>query len=293
MQSLRHLISIDGPKPNIYTEILKSDSKIDYTNFKSIAVKDPLHEIACLVLTSGSTGAPKIVQITHANMIWWDNESNYEPLNRDSVVFSFSPLRWISQIAVLFQSLLFGIKRVSCCGAANGKYGLNVLRETGITHIFVAPSIFYDILLQLDDNDTESLKSLKMIQLGGEPPCRVAMDMTRKHAINAKPFHCYGMTEMCSTITNDEFINGGKPIPGYSVQILDDNLNPLGPNEPGQIAIKPLVPIKDYRGVNGQYNLNDEGLLINGDYGLMDDDSKLHILARYKDLIKSNGNIVS
>lgn len=294
------LISINSPRlPNVQKDLLKpTDDFINFDQFKSVEIQNPQEEIACLVLTSGSTGVPKIVQLTHALMmhgacIWWDNKDNYAPMNKDSVVFSFSPLRWISQIQVLMQSMLFGLKRISSCGAPTGKYGLGVLSACDITHIFVAPSIFYEILLQVDDDDTHSLSSLKFVQLGGEPCSKIILEKTQKHVINGKAFQCYGMTEVSTCISNDEHINGGKPLPGYEMQILDDNMNPLGPNQRGQIALKPPFPLKGYMAVDNAPYYNKQGLFVNGDYGLIDDQHQLHVLARYKDLIKSHGETVS
>ncbi|XP_073832944.1 uncharacterized protein isoform X2 [Musca autumnalis] len=301
LQKQPHILLIDGvQEPNIKTELLKEPdtNPVDFANFKSVDIKDTREEIALLVLTSGSTGLPKIVQITHALImhgitIWWDNDENYAPLDENSVVFSFSPLRWISQVAVMLQSMLFGLRRVSSCGAPTGKYGLEVLRNTDcITHIFVAPSIFYEILLQLDENDRESLKSLRSIQLGGEPASKVCLELSKKHAVNAKNFHCYGMTEMSSCICNDLYINGGKPLPGYEVQILDDQMQPLLANQPGQIAIRPPFPLKGYKSTDNSVYYNERVLFVNGDYGLIDEQGKLHVLARYKDLIRSNGEVI-
>ncbi|XP_005176639.1 luciferin 4-monooxygenase [Musca domestica] len=293
------LVAINGvQQPNVKNDLLKQpEHPVDFDNFKSVEIKDTREEIALLALTSGSTGLPKIVQITHALMIhgitiWWDNDENYAPLNENSVVFSFSPLRWISQAAVMFQSMLFGIKRVSSCGVPTGKYGLKLLRSSGITHIFVAPSIFYDILLELDDGDRESLKCLRSIQLGGEPATKVILEMSKKHAVNAKNFHCYGMTEMSTVICNDLYVNGGKPLPGYEIQILDDQNQPLGVNQPGQIAVRPPYPLKGYKSLDNSVYYNEYGLFVNGDYGLVDEQGKLHVLARYKDLIKSNGEVI-
>uniref|UniRef100_A0A1I8NSR8 AMP-dependent synthetase/ligase domain-containing protein n=1 Tax=Stomoxys calcitrans TaxID=35570 RepID=A0A1I8NSR8_STOCA len=302
IDKLPQLLAIDSRQlTNIHDELLKPpQANIDFSQFESVKIHNTQEEIGILALTSGSTGIPKVVQITHALLshgisIWWDNELNYEPLNSldsSAVVFSFSPLRWISQVAVLLQSMLFGLKRVSSCGAPTGKYGFELLRNSDVTHIFVAPSIFYEIILQMDPNDVASLASLKLIQLGGEPPSKIVLEMARRLAVNARTFQSYGMTEMSSCICIDELINGGKPLPGYELQILDDDCQPLGPNQAGQIAVRPPFPLKGYLTIDNKPYYNKQGFFINGDYGLMDDQHKLHILARYKDLIRANGELI-
>ncbi|XP_061388641.1 uncharacterized protein LOC133323735 [Musca vetustissima] len=299
LQKHPHLISINGEQqPNITSDLLKQpEQPIDFDSFKSAEIKDTREEIALLALTSGSTGLPKVVQITHALMlngitIWWDNEDHYAPLDENSVVLSFSPLRWISQVAVMLQSVLYGVKRLSSCGVASGSYGFEVLRSCGITHLFAVPSIYYDILLQVDENDKESLKCLRSVLMGGEPASKVMLELSKKHAANAKNFHCYGMTEVSTVICNDLHINGGKPLPGYELQILDDQLKPLGANEPGQIAVRPPYPMKGYKSLDNSIYYNEFGLFINGDYGFIDEQGKLHILGRYKDLITSNAEVI-
>ncbi|XP_023304947.2 4-coumarate--CoA ligase 3-like [Lucilia cuprina] len=294
LKSYKYALSIDGQQqPNVKSELLTWDDDIDFDKFESVEIKDPKNELAFLALTSGSTGIPKVVQITHTLMlhgihIWWDNKDNYQPLTEDAVLFSFSPLRWISQCAMLLESMLMGLKRISSSGAPTGKYGLELLRKCHITHVFVAPSIFYNILLELNETDVESLKSLKLILLGGEPASTILLTLGKRHCVNAKLYQCYGMTEMTSCISNDEDINGGKLLPGYQMQILDDQCRPVGPNQKGQIALKPPYPLKGYKGIDSQKYYNENGMFINGDYGVIDDQGYLHVLARYKDLIYSN-----
>ncbi|KAM7346972.1 2-succinylbenzoate--CoA ligase-like [Cochliomyia hominivorax] len=294
LSSVKYTFTIDGQEqPNIITELLTYKGAIDFDKFESVEVKDPENELALLALTSGSTGIPKIVQITHTLIIhgcyiWWNNINNYEPLNSNTELLSFSPLRWISQGVMLLQSMLLGIKRVSTCHPPDGKYNLKLLTECDVSHIFVAPTIFLDVLKELPEDDVESLKTLKVVFLGGEPAAQVLLNLAKKHCVNARIYQCYGMTEMTSCITNDEDINGGKLLPGYQMQILDDNLKPLGPNQKGQIALKPPYPLKGYKSIDSKQYYNEKGLFINGDYGYIDENGNLHVLARYKDLIYSN-----
>ncbi|XP_061400794.1 2-succinylbenzoate--CoA ligase-like [Musca vetustissima] len=266
VQKQTQLISMNCVQlPNVKTDLLQTpEQPVDFTNFKSIEVKDTRKETLVLVLTSGSTGLPKIVQLSHALMMygihaWWDNAEHDGVL----VVFSFSPLRWISQIQVMLQSLVLG-----------------------------PPSIYYEVLLHLDENDTQSLASLRKVMLGGETPSKAIFDLSKKHAVNATHYRGYGMTETSTLICCNLHINGGKPALGYEIQILDDKLQPLGVNQPGQIALSPPYPLKGYMAMDNSKYYNERGLFINGDYGYMDEEGNLHILARYKDLIKSNGEVI-
>ncbi|XP_073814342.1 uncharacterized protein [Musca autumnalis] len=294
-----HLIAINGEKePNVKNLIsMNPESKpVDFANFRSVRIDDTKEETAILVLTSGSTGLPKVVQLTHALVMhgvamYWDNAENWENIDENSVVFSFSPLRWISQIQLLFQSMLFGLKRISSC-IVTKQLGLELLRNSDITHFLGVPTLCYEILLLLDENDTESLKSVRKVMFGGETPTKAVFELSIKHAVNATHYYRYGMSEMGSVICCDRYFNGGKLMPGYELQILDDRLQPLGVNKPGQIALRPPFPLKGYMSLDNSVYYNERGLFINGDYGFMDEYGKLHILARYKNLIKFNCEVI-
>ncbi|XP_065364963.1 putative acyl--CoA ligase YdaB [Calliphora vicina] len=291
-KSLKYLFAIDRLNtPNIANELLKSCESIDFDQFQSIEIENPQLEVAFLVLTSGTTGLPKVTQLTHCLLlngvyVWWANAFNYEPLDSNSLLFSLSPLRWISQVVLLLQSALLGIKRICANRAATGAYGLKILRETKPTHIFSVPSFFYEVLLELKSNDKESLKSLKYIQLGGEPPSSVIINLTKKSAVYCKLFYSYGMSEVSCSITNDEHISGGKLQPGFEMQVLDDHLQPLGPNQYGRLAIKTPYPFVGYKGQDNSKYFLENGFFLNGDYGYFDESNTLHFLARLKDLIK-------
>ncbi|XP_037808390.1 putative acyl--CoA ligase YdaB [Lucilia sericata] len=290
-KTLKYLLAIDRSNtPNISSELLKSSGSIDFDQFQTLELNCQL-EVAFLVLTSGSTGLPKVTQLSHCLLlngvyVWWANDYNYEPINSNSLLFSLSPLRWISQVVLLLQSALLGIKRISANKAATGAYGLEILRKTKPTHIFAVPSFFYELLLQLKEDDKKSLDSLKYIQLGGEPPSKVIINLTKTRAVYSKLFYSYGMSEVSCSITNNEHISGGKLQPGFEMQVLDEQLKPLAHNENGRLAIRTPYPFVGYKGENNSKYFLDNGFFLNGDYGYFDENNTLHFLARLKDLIK-------
>lgn len=298
-KSLKYMFAIDNTyAPNVSSELLKTYYFTDFDKFQSIRIDKPELEIAFLILTSGSTGLPKVTQLTHCLLlngvyVWWVNNLNYEPVSSNSVLFSLSPLRWISQVVLLLQSAILGVKRICANKAASGAYGLKILSQTKPSHIFSVPSFFYEILLELKEGDKESLESLKYIQLGGEPPSSVIINLTKKFAINSKLFYSYGMSEVSCSITNDENISGGKLQPGFEMQVLDDNLQPLGPRQCGQLAVKTPYPFAGYKEQDNSKLFLKSGFFLNGDYGYFDDENTLHFLARLKDLVKSKNVLVS
>ncbi|XP_073834579.1 putative acyl--CoA ligase YdaB [Musca autumnalis] len=296
--SLKYVFAIDGPDLEVFeSEFLKPCDEEVYTNFQPLLIANPEEETAFIVLTSGSTGLPKAIQLSHAAVlngmyIWWANPENYEPLDCNSLLFSLSPLRWISQLELLMQSAILGIKRICANRAAIGSYGLCILRETQPTHIFSVPSFFYDILLELPKNDDHSLMSLKYIQLGGEFPSEAISEKVRLNAVNARLYYSYGMSEVSGSITNDQTISGGKLQPGYQVQILNENMEPEGYNKNGRLAVRTPYKFLGYKALDNTKYFLPNGFFLNGDYGYFDRNNILHVLARYADLIKIGGVVI-
>uniref|UniRef100_A0A0A1X6R7 Putative acyl--CoA ligase YdaB n=1 Tax=Zeugodacus cucurbitae TaxID=28588 RepID=A0A0A1X6R7_ZEUCU len=298
LTSVRYQLSLDGSQvPNFDSELLQPVTEDELANFHPAQVDDPQHETALLALTSGSTGPPKVVNITHslllhANVSWFYHMNKSSPFTSKSSVFSFAPLRWISQFDLMLVSLLFGVRRVCATKPANGPYGCDIIRKTGITHIFLLPQALEDILNTLEDTDTQSMSSLRVLQVGGEKASKAVYQLAQKHCVNAKTYSCFGMTELAGLIANAGDGNAGKLVPGIQIQILDDDMQPLGPNQHGQVYLKTLVPFKPYLKIDSSAHYFPDGFFLSGDYGYVDEQHNLHLEARYKDLVRAKDVII-
>uniref|UniRef100_A0A0A1WXQ8 Putative acyl--CoA ligase YdaB n=1 Tax=Zeugodacus cucurbitae TaxID=28588 RepID=A0A0A1WXQ8_ZEUCU len=298
LSSVRYQLSLDGSQvPNFDSELLQPVTEEELEHFHPVQVNDPQHETALFALTSGSTGPPKLVNITHSLLLhaiatWFCHITTCTPISTESRVFSFAPLRWISQFDLMLVSLLFGARRVCAMKPANGPYGCDIIRKTGITHIFLVPQVLEDILNTLEDTDTESMSSLRVIQIGGETPSKALRQLAQKHCVNAKTYCCFGMTELAGVVANDEYINAGKLVSGMQLQILDDDLRPLGPNQRGQLYLKAPVPFKPYLKIDSSAHYFPDGFFLSGDYGYVDEQHNLHVESRYKDLVRAKDAII-
>ncbi|XP_037808391.1 probable 4-coumarate--CoA ligase 3 [Lucilia sericata] len=290
---LKYQISIDGKSGvNVDNVLFKSISSFTQDNFRLPNLGDPLMQTAVLLFTSGSTGLPKAVALSHAQMLhgvisFWTQPDGKSILSPDSTIFSLSPIRWISQVDLMLQSLLLGIKRVYASGFPAGEYGREVVRKGKVTHFFSPPSVFKEIILSIEPYDLDALSSVKFIYLGGEDPGQTVIDMSRNLAPQATIMRCYGMTELAGLACCDQHINGGYIVPGVEIKLLDDNLKPVGPNEKGQLCFRFPMPFLGYHKIDNSKIYYSDGFLNTGDYGYMDDNKALHVLARYKDLVRT------
>lgn len=292
--NLRFLLSIDGKSRNNVDHILLKP----ITSFLLPNLGDPRKETAILLFTSGSTGMPKAVALSHSQMLLGANSFFVKPngistLTAESVIFCLSPIRWISQVDLMLQSLLTGVKRIYATGLATGHYATNILSQNKVTHFFSPPSVFNEIIHSIKPQDPEVLSSLKAIYLGGEDPGQTIIDLAHKLIPQVFIMRCYGMTELAGVVSCDYHINGGYILPGVELRILDDNLKPVGPNQKGQLCFRFPMSFLGYYKVDGSKNYYEDGFLNSGDYGYADDNKTLHVKARYNDLIRTKEVIVS
>ncbi|XP_004535361.1 uncharacterized protein LOC101455476 [Ceratitis capitata] len=295
LNCVRYKLSLDDTK--FSSELLQPVTEDELANFVPSRVDDPQNESVMLGLTSGTTGPPKVADISHSLLL--HGASTFlchtiltTPPFVDTTIFAFSPLRWISQVNMMLISLLFGAKRVCATKPANGPYGCDIIKKTRVTHLFLAPQFFYKILDTLAENDTESMSVLRSIQIGGEAPSTALRALVRKHCVNAKIYCTFGMTELSGVIAQDEHINAGKLVSGLQMQILDDHMQPLGPNQRGRLYIKSPVPYKPYLKIDSSGYYFADGFFLNGDYGYVDEQNNLHVESRYKDLVRTKDVII-
>ncbi|XP_037937706.1 2-succinylbenzoate--CoA ligase-like [Teleopsis dalmanni] len=283
--TLKYLISIDSKEfPNIKSELLKPTSVQHMESFRTVKIPYPKETTASLVYTSGSTGFPKAVNLSHAAMLsgikqWWCNADNSSVPVADSVMFASSPLRWIGAIAIMLQSSILGIKRIYTSGRARA----DIIKKGKVTHFFGSPAAFQDVLYTAKNENVMS--TLRYALLGGEPSPKSISDLTKIQAKNCQLFSVYGMTEVSGCITIEKDMNGGKILAGLELKILDEELEPVGINVHGQLCIKPVIPFNGYLKTNKHEYILKDNFFLNGDYGFVDENNDLHIAGRYKDLV--------
>ena len=166
---------------------------------------------------------------------------------------------------------------------------LAAIESFKITCVFTAPTAYRAMLPMLDEHD---LSSLRMCVSAGEtlpePTWRAWKEATGHSLVDG-----IGATEMLHVFISaggDDIVPGstGVAVSGYTAEVVDDDLNPMPPGEPGRLAIKGPTGCRylndprqsDY--VSGGWNLT-------GDIYIRDASGYFFYQARADDIIVSSG----
>jgi fatty-acyl-CoA synthase/long-chain acyl-CoA synthetase len=258
---------------------------------------DVNYDLFCLLYTSGTTGTPKGVMITHRSVVQSAQTIRRGLLCTKADVFIIS--------APLFH--IFGMAINMLCAAAAGarmillerfhpRETLELIEKEKVTIQQGVPTMFIKEL-EVEDFDRYDLSSLRTGLVGAAPiPAKKVKEIRNRMGINL--CQSFGITETVS-VTMTPFGDTeqnltetlGKAIPGVSLKIVDENRAVLPLGEVGEIAIKSFGIMKGYYRMPEQTQqvLDDEGWFYSGDMGTLDQDGYLRFVGRKKEMIIRGG----
>ncbi|XP_053698551.1 luciferin 4-monooxygenase-like [Sabethes cyaneus] len=269
-----------------------SSRKFKADSFVPKAV-DIKNQVALIVMSSGTTGLPKGVQITQRNMMttlsytrtFLDTiGSNQEEMVAVDVIPWFhvaggvSMLNWLANgMRLVFLPKFVSRNYLSCIQ----QYRPNMLNMVPPIAIFLAKHSMVD---QFD------LSSVKTIICGAAPLSREVEDLIRARLNVTSIRQAYGMSETTLAIllqldAENKPGSVGRVRPGQWVKVVDtDNDRTLGPYQNGELCFKGSLIMKGY--IGQEKAIDDKGWLRTGDIGYYDNGKDFYIVDRQKELIK-------
>ncbi len=251
-------------------------------------------DIAVILYTSGTTGNPKGVVLTHRNLISNALAGRREDaVRREETHLAVLPLAHAYGILVANVFFLSGNKII-----AHPRFDttavLSAIERYRITGFAGVPAMFVALLFSPDaDNyDTSSLQYC----VSGSAPLPVAVLEGFEQKFGCKILEGYGLSEASAALTGHARDmprkpgSVGKPLPGVELLVVDEHDQPLPAGQVGEVIARGPNIMQSY------YNMPEEtqaalrnGWLHTGDMGYLDEDGYLYIVERKKDLIIRGG----
>lgn len=199
--------------------------------------------LAYVMYTSGSTGQPKGVAVTHRNIVRLVRNTNYANLTRDEVFLQFAPISFDASTFEIWGSLLNGARlALMPPGAASLEELGGALRRYQVTTLWLTAGLFHLMV----DTHLDDLRGLKQLLAGGDVLSVPHVKKVVAELKDCRLINGYGPTEnttftCCYPIDNPAAINGsvpiGRAIANSYVYVLDSHLNPSPVGIPGELYI--------------------------------------------------------
>ena len=261
-------------------------------------------ELMLIYFTSGTTAMPKMVGRDHSYALAHSITGDYwMDLKESDVHWTLTDTGWAKAAwGLLYPPLLAGAAVILYDGEGfDVDVHLKIIAEQKVT-TFCAPPTIYRVLAQTDLSGAD-LSSLRHCFGAGEPLNPEAM-RAWKDATGCDIYDGYGQTETVNIVANFpgmEIRPGsmGKPCPGLTVDIIDDEGNVLGDDTVGHIGVKITEPYPP--GLFKGYYMDDaataksfhHGWYYTGDTATRDKDGYIWFVGRADDVITSSGYRIS
>ncbi|MBT2970944.1 MAG: malonyl-CoA synthase [gamma proteobacterium symbiont of Ctena orbiculata] len=251
-------------------------------------------DLAAILYTSGTTGRSKGAMLSHANLA-----SNAQVLhaywhwrNGDDVLLHALPIFHVHGLFVALHCALFGTSPVHFLPGFDIDAVIDHL--PGSTVMMGVPT-FYNRLLEAKTFNADRCRNMRLF-ISGSAPLPAETHRGFEARAGHRILERYGMTETGMIASNPymgERIAGtvGFALPGISVRIADKNGVELPHGETGVLEMRGPNLFKGYWRMpeKTKADFRDDGWFITGDMALMDEEERITIVGRAKDLIISGG----
>jgi fatty-acyl-CoA synthase len=254
------------------------------------------HETCMILYTSGTTGRPKGVMLTHANIAW--NSVNLlldVDLAGDEVTLVSAPMFHVGALnQTVLPTFLKGGTSV-LVPAFDPAATLDLIEKHRVTFLFGVPAMFQAISL-VPRFESADLSSVRSMICGGAPVPEPMIATYQRRGLTF--MQGYGMTESAPGalfLRADDSVrkigSAGTPAFFTDVAVVRPDGSPVEPGEPGEVIIQGPNVMAGYWGRSAETAevLDADGWLHTGDVAVLDEDGYAYIRDRIKDMIISGG----
>jgi long-chain acyl-CoA synthetase len=255
-------------------------------------------DLAVLLFTAGTSGAPKAAMLSHGNLQANIAQVQSHPgrhVNPDDVALGVLPLFHVFGLNVVLGLMLSAGASVVLVERFDPASALDTIRDRKVTLVSGAPPM-YAAWAAIDGADPDAFATVRLATSGAAPLSdEVSRAFTERFGVPIR--QGYGLTEAAPVVTSalpegpQKPTSIGIPLPGVEVRLVDEQGDDTFAGDPGEIWVRgPNVFPGYWRNDEAtRAALTADGWLRTGDIAVVDDDGWLYIVDRAKDLIIVSG----
>ena len=310
LPTLKHIIALEEHSTQswLFFDDLISSAPTHEAHFPSA----PDTDTALLLFTSGTTGAPKAVKLTHESFSSYmlSSVAPADPELEERNLLSL-PMYHVAGIQSALAAI-YGGRTLLLARQFDAEPWMDLVQRERAHRAGMVPTMLKQVLDHPRFANYD-LSSLRVISYGAAPMPPAVIQKAIQLLPNARFINAFGQTETASTITmlspEDHILEGapdevekklhrltsvGKALDDVEIAILGDDGSPLPNNHEGEVAARGPRLMSGYwndsQATNTAFH-ND--WLLTGDRGYLDEDNYLFLTGRSKDFIKRGGEMVS
>ena len=282
-----------------WDEFVASGSSVTEETVRARAAEISPDDLSDMLFTSGTTGNPKGAMCTHAQTLRayavWAAVVGLREGDRYLVVNPF--FHGFGYKAGWLASLIVGAT-ILPERTLDVPHVLKVVREERVTVLPGTPTL-YQTMLEHPDFSSDGVSGLRLAVTGAAnvPPSileRIKEELGFSHIVTG-----YGLTESCAIVSMCRYDDppeiitstAGRPLPGLEVVTVDAKGLPTPTGVEGEILVRGYTVMKGYFGDEEETaaTIDPEGRLHTGDIGVIDENGRIRITDRIKDMFIVGG----
>jgi acyl-CoA synthetase (AMP-forming)/AMP-acid ligase II len=269
---------------------------------------------AVLLMTSGTTAAPKSAVLRHKHLVSYVlGTVDFSSAAADDAVIVSVPPYHIAAVANLLTNLYSG-RRIVYLERFTAAGWLETVTAEGVTHAMVVPTMLARIVDELEAGNAVSGNAvgalrLRSLSYGGAPLTPAVLQRALSLLPEVGFVNAYGLTETSSSIavlgpddhreaaaSDDPAVRArlgsvGRPLPGVEIEVRDADGASCAPGQTGQVYVRGAQVAGEYR-ETGRVT-DDEGWFSTRDEGYLDADGFLFVRGRADDTIIRGGENIA
>jgi long-chain acyl-CoA synthetase len=259
---------------------------------------DAAQQTAAMIYTSGTSGAPKGVMLSHANLLFAaDTLRNQRRFTPGDVMYGVLPMAHVVGLSIQFLGTIH-------CGAAlvleprfSARGLAQALAAGGVTAFTGVPAMYAQLLEhRRTTGGAWAQAQLRFIGVAGSP-LTPSLKAEVEQLLGLPLHNGYGLTETAPTVAQTTLGQQrddcavGHPIPGVQIRLVNREGRAVEPGGVGELHVRGPNVMQGYFHNPAQTALaiDAEGWFNTGDLARLSDDGALHIVGRTRELIIRSG----